>query len=277
MTSTSAAHDAGLTLRLWGVRGSTPTPVARNLGHGGNTCCASVDAGSDLFIFDAGSGIRSLGAELMQRSTLPTLHLFFTHFHWDHLQGLPFFQPLYRPDARLVLHSVHPAEDLQAILARQMASPFFPVDFSVVAPHVEFRQIHWSRIELGGITVEGFPLHHPQGAQGYRIASANKTIVFATDHEHGDATIDASLLTIARNADVLLYDAQYTPAEYEQRRGWGHSTWLEAVKVAREAEVDKLVLFHHDPDHDDVALEAITTEAQQHFPNTLAAREGTSV
>jgi phosphoribosyl 1,2-cyclic phosphodiesterase len=252
--------------------------VLRNLGHGGNTPCASVEAGADnLLIFDAGSGLRVLGAELLQRPALPTLHLFFTHFHWDHIQGLPFFAPLYDPRTHLVLHSVHQPEELHDILARQMTSPFFPVDFSAIASRIEFRQIHHSACTVAGITVQGFPLHHPQGAQGYRIASVHKTIVFATDHEHGNAVIDANLRTIAHNADVLLYDAQYTPAEYQQREGWGHSTWLEAVNVARDANVGKLVLFHHDPNHDDATLEAIAAEAQLHFPNTFAAREGTAL
>lgn len=279
MDPESHPHDATFALRFWGVRGSTPTPVARNLGYGGNTPCVSVQSSPDqLLIFDAGTGIRALGAELVQRPHPPSmLHLFFTHFHWDHLQGLPFFAPLYRQDTRLVLHSAHAPEELRSILARQMATPFFPVDFNVLPSHLEFRQITTDPVTFGGLTVQGFPLHHPQGAHGYRIADGHKSIVFATDHEHGDNSIDTGLRKIARNADVLIYDAQYTPTEYTQRKGWGHSTWQEAVNVARDAQVDKLVLFHHDPDHDDDALDAIVADARRQFPHAIAAREITNV
>ncbi len=272
-------RDAGFSLRFWGVRGSTPTPVAGNLGYGGNTPCVSVENGADeVLIFDAGSGIRALGAEMMQRSKLPSvMHIFFTHFHWDHVQGLPFFAPLYREDMRVVFHSARGAEELRAILGRQMATPFFPVDLGALPSQMEFRQIANGPIGFGGITVQGFPLHHPQGAQGYRIAGGRKSVVFATDHEHGDLAIDGALRKIARNADVLIYDAQYTPAEYSQHQGWGHSTWQEAVNVARDAEVKKLVLFHHDPDHDDGAVDEIVAEAQRQFSATIAARERTVV
>jgi ribonuclease BN (tRNA processing enzyme) len=158
-----------------------------------------------------------------------------------------------------------------------MATPFFPVDFNVLPSQLEFRRITTDPVAFGGLTVQGFPLHHPQGAQGYRIANGRKSIVFAIDHEHGDISIDTDLRKIARNADVLIYDAQYTPTEYTQRKGWGHGTWQEAVNVARDAQVDKLVLFHHDPDHDDAALDAIVADAQRQFPHTIAARETTTV
>lgn len=279
MDQESQIHGANFAFRFWGVRGSTPTPVARNLRHGGNTPCVSVESNADqILIFDAGSGIRALGAELAQRSKPPSvLHLFFTHFHWDHLQGLPFFAPLFHKDTRLIFHSARPPQELRSILARQMATPFFPVDFNAVPSQLEFRQIATDALNFGDFTVQGFPLHHPQSAQGYRIANGHKSIVFATDHEHGDTAIDANLRTIAHRADVLIYDAQYTPAEYASRKGWGHSTWQEAVKVARDAQVNQLVLFHHDPDHDDDALDIIVDTAQQQFPQTIAASESSTL
>jgi len=271
--------DPSFSLRFWGVRGSTPTPVARNLGHGGNTPCVAVETADDqLLIFDAGSGIRELGIEVVQRPQPPAeLHLFFTHFHWDHMQGLPFFVPIYSPKTRLTIHSARPPNELREFLACQMSSPFFPVDFGNLASQLEFRQIGTEPQAFGGLTIQGFPLNHPQGAQGYRIAGPGKTIVFAIDHEHGNAEIDANLCRISHQADVLIYDAQYTAAEYPQRIGWGHGTWQEAVKVAAAAQVGQLVLFHHDPDHDDAALEAIVAEAQLQFPNTIAARERMTV
>jgi len=271
--------DEDLALRFWGVRGSTPTPVARNLRYGGNTPCVSVNSDADqLLIFDAGSGIRALGAELVQQARPPNkLHFFFTHFHWDHLQGLPFFAPLFRKDTHLIFHSARSPEELRSILARQMTTPFFPVDFSNLPSTLDFRQIGAEEINFGNVGVEAFPLHHPQGAHGYRIANSHKSIVFATDHEHGDSAIDGNLRTLAHNADVLIYDAQYTPAEYPSREGWGHSTWQQGVSVAADAQVNQLVLFHHDPDHDDDALDAIVDEARKQFPETIAAIENSTI
>ena len=280
MDHSSQAADGNFRLRLWGVRGSTPTPVERNLGHGGNTCCVQIcvhgedGSGDDeLLILDAGSGIRALGAVIAGRARPPSaVHIFFTHFHWDHVQGLPFFAPLFSPHSRVVFHSVLPAQELRAILGRQMASPFFPVDFGAVAAQTEFRQITAPQ-SFGAVTLETFPLHHPQGSVGYRIADDRRAVVFATDHEHGVAEIDRRLRDLARDADALIYDAQYTAQEYAGRKGWGHSTWKEAVAVARDAQVKRLVLFHHDPERDDRALDGVVAEAQGEFPHTVAARE----
>ncbi len=264
----------GLALTFWGVRGSIPTPVADNLGHGGNTACLSIDRGDSILILDAGSGIRVLGAYLCARPTLPEIHLLFTHFHWDHIQGLPFFEPLFHPDARIFLYSFHTPQDLLAILAGQMVAPYFPIDFLQFANHLHFRQIQHSTQSIAGLTVQSFDLNHPQRSQGYRISDSTHSIVIATDHEHGDPEADARLNAIAQDADLLVYDAQYTPLEYEKRHGWGHSTWRDAVSVAREARIPQLILFHHDPAHNDATLDAILDEARKEFPGTHSAREG---
>jgi phosphoribosyl 1,2-cyclic phosphodiesterase len=284
MDETIQAPDGQFRLRLWGVRGSIPTPVERNLGHGGNTACVQICMHGDdshrddeLLIIDAGSGIRALGAAIAGRAHPPSaVHIFLTHFHWDHVQGLPFFAPLFAPHSRILFHSVHPPQELRAVLARQMATPFFPLDFGAVAARTEFRQIV-SPQTFGAVTLETFSLHHPQGSVGYRISDDRRAVVYATDHEHGVAPVDLGLRAVASHADALIYDAQYTAQEYASRKGWGHSTWQEAVAVARDAQVGKLVLFHHDPDRDDQALDAIVAQAQKDFPHTVAARESMSI
>jgi phosphoribosyl 1,2-cyclic phosphodiesterase len=280
MDQASQASDGSFGLRFWGVRGSIPTPVGRNLGYGGNTSCVEICArgggalhDDEVLIVDAGSGIRALGAAIAERPQPPsTIHIFFTHFHWDHMQGLPFFAPLFAPQNHVIFHSAHPPRELRAILARQMATPFFPLDFGSVGAQTEFQQIS-SPQRFGAVTLEMFPLHHPQGSVGYRISEERKAIVYATDHEHGVAAVDRALRAVARRADALIYDAQYTPQEYASRRGWGHSTWKDAVEAARDAQVGRLILFHHDPDRDDKALDAIVAQAQLEFPQTVAARE----
>ena len=155
-----------------------------------------------------------------------------------------------------------------------METPYFPVLFDQVAATMEFRQIGAVPQRFGSVTVEAFKLHHPQGSVGYRIVHPGKTAVYATDHEHGDSATDEGLISMSQGADVLVYDAQYTPAEYESRHGWGHSTWQEGIRIAKQAGAKQLVLFHHDPDRDDEAVRRIEQEARQKFSATMAAYEG---
>lgn len=262
-------------LRLWGVRGSIPTPNAENLRYGGNTSCIEILHGNlPPLIFDAGSGLRARGLSLLNENRQGgECMIFFTHFHWDHIQGLPFFAPLYRSDWKITFYAAHNPAYIDGLLDGQMREPYFPVKMPAVAAVLEYRQFPDGGLTLGDLTIRPFPLRHPSGATGYRIDSGTGSIVYATDHEHGDSEIDQNLISVARGADVLLYDSQYTPDEYASRRGWGHSTWKEAVRVASEAGVKQLVLFHHDPLHDDDTMGSIVASARAAFPNTIGAQE----
>jgi phosphoribosyl 1,2-cyclic phosphodiesterase len=267
---------AKLHLRFWGVRGSIPTPQAENLGHGGNTSCIEVRYG-DLppLIFDAGTGLRKLGASLKEEFPGgPECNLFLTHFHWDHIQGLPFFSPLYEGAQKLAFHSSLPVEELYERLAGLMTSPYFPVEFRALAGAERCRRICPDGFQMDGVRVRPFPLYHPQGATGYRIESREATLVYASDHEHGDPASDERLLRMAEGGDLLIYDSQFTGLEYERHKGWGHSTWNEATLLASRANVKQLVLFHHDPHRTDQSMERIVDEARQVFPATVAAKEG---
>ena len=263
-------------MRFWGVRGSIPTPDAKNLGYGGNTSCLEVRcAGLPPLIFDGGSGIRKLGLSLQRE--FPSggdCHVFFTHFHWDHIQGVPFFVPVHDPHWNIRFHSSHHPDTLERLLGDQMRVPYFPVAMPAIQAGISFAQVTASGLALDGVRIQPITLHHPNGATGYRIDGGGHSIVFATDHEHGNAELDRGLTEQAAGADILIYDAQYTPQEYESRRGWGHSTWEQGARLAREAGVGQLVLFHHDPLHADEAVAAIVTEAQAIFANTIGAAEG---
>ena len=266
-----------LQVKFWGVRGSIPTPVARNLGHGGNTACIEVRYGSEPpLIFDAGTGARRLVTKLLQEAGGGSLsaNIFLTHFHWDHIQGIPFMPALYMPSCQLTFHSDRLADTLDKTLKGQMSSPYFPVRLPEVLAEVRYRQIGPRGVEFGSLTVKPFPLCHPDGAVGYRIDAPGESVVYASDHEHGEDRYDRAVLENAQGADMLIYDAQFTPAEYLSSAGWGHSTWLEGAKVARQAGVGQLVLFHHDPGHDDDALSVIERDARAEFANTVAAKEG---
>ncbi len=265
-------------LKFWGVRGSTPTPQIENLKFGGNTPCLEIrTAENDCVIFDAGSGIRALGQTLMQEANDAPINIkiFLTHFHWDHIQGIPFFAPLYGPKNHISFLSGSTGRPLQETLEGQMAKPYFPIDFGQVAAKRDFHEIeNGGLVEVGGLKVRPFPLNHPQGASGYRIEANGAVIVYATDYEHGVRESDAILCEYAQDADILICDAQYTPAEYETHRGWGHSTWENAVLLARQARAQHLMLFHHDPLHDDQTMMRISQDARIHFENTTAAWEG---
>lgn len=270
-------EDYRLRLKFWGVRGSTPTPQIENLSYGGNTPCLEIrGSGGQLLVFDGGTGLRNLGMALKEEFQDRPIqaHFFLTHFHWDHIQGIPFFAPLYERPNRVTFHTGHPTANLQEMLEGQMRSPYFPVDFTFMSAEKRFRRIETAET-YGDVTVRPFPLNHPQGAYGYRIECAGKSIVYASDLEHGHPELDSVLRRSAQGADILIFDAQYTPEEYEDHKGWGHSTWLEATRVAEEVGVGQLFLFHHDPSHDDRMFYEIVQAARVNFENTHGAKEGT--
>jgi phosphoribosyl 1,2-cyclic phosphodiesterase len=266
-----------LQLRFWGVRGSTPSPGKDKLVYGGNTPCVEIRTVSNqILVFDGGSGIRELGNHLASQFAGRdlSLNLFLTHFHWDHIQGIPHFQPLFSPATRLNVHSWTTAEETRRVLEDQMHFPYFPVDLAYGSPKLGFAQLKSERVKIGDVSVESFPLNHPQGAYGYRIEAGGKSIVYATDLEHGDSQLDRVLRDHASNADVLIYDAQYNDEEYVAHRGWGHSTWREATRVARDANVGRLFLYHFDPAHTDARVAESERLAAAEFAGACAAREG---
>jgi phosphoribosyl 1,2-cyclic phosphodiesterase len=248
--------------------------------YGGNTACLEIRVPSgEIIIIDGGTGVLPLGRALMLEAAGESLdiHLLLTHFHWDHIQGIPFFQPLFSQDNMVKIYSMYPPGTARAVLKGQMSVPYSPMDFDNLPAKLEFVDVLKGEIHLGGARITSFPLYHPQGCSGYRLEYGTSVVVVASDLEHGMPFYDCKLIEAAQDADVLVFDAQFTPEEYEVRRGWGHSTWLEATRVARLAGVKRLVLFHHAPEHDDLALGKILIEARQEFPETSIASEGQTI
>jgi phosphoribosyl 1,2-cyclic phosphodiesterase len=271
-------------VKFWGVRGSTPTPQPENMRYGGNTSCVEVRVGEQLYIFDCGTGFRVLGQQLQDEfgeKKLPlSAHVFVSHFHWDHIQGIPFFRPLYeRADSQFLFHCSSRTRSLKQVMDEQMASPYFPVNLSQMRAQQKFYDIDSGRLTLDdGVQIQTSWLNHPQGCMGFRMETKDGVVVYATDNEPGDAAFDKSVRKLAEGADVLIYDAQYLPEEYAaEKRGWGHSHWREAVNVVMESGAKELVLFHHDPDHSDRVIDEIVDHARNYYPKVRAAAEGMEI
>jgi phosphoribosyl 1,2-cyclic phosphodiesterase len=249
--------------------------------YGGNTSCVEVRLGDDIYVFDCGTGFRSLGMGLRHEFGLRSVsaHVFVSHFHWDHIQGLPFFVPLYdKPENRFVFHCSSRTRSLKRVLEEQMATPYFPVAMTEMKSQYEFHNIEEGELPLGDITVKTVWLNHPQGCMGFRLETKEGVVVYATDNEPGDAAFDKSVRKLAEGADVLIYDAQYLPEEYEaRRRGWGHSHWREAVNVVMQSGAKELILFHHDPEHTDACIDSVVKEARNYYPKVRAAAEGMEI
>jgi phosphoribosyl 1,2-cyclic phosphodiesterase len=271
-----------LRLEFWGVRGTVPTPALDRLGHGGNTTCLAARLAEDEYlVLDCGSGVRLLGMEIQKRSAgRPVrIHILFSHYHFDHIEGLPLFPPLYDRNATIRVHGVAPeGRTLQNTLETFIAPPYFPVRLSGTPARMEYVELRGEPFSIGPLEVSTLSLNHPDGCVAYRFDRGGRRVVFATDHEHGDPAVDEALASFSQGANYLIYDATYVPAEYETlRKGWGHSTWYAAVLTARAAGARHLVLFHHHPEHTDTELEEILVVAQKEFPGTLVAREGMSI
>jgi len=269
-------------IKFWGVRGSTPTPQTENMRYGGNTSCVEVRLDGRIYVFDCGTGFRVLGHHLQQEfGDQPfAAHVFVSHFHWDHIQGMPFFRPFYdNPNAHFCLHSSSRTRSLKQVMAEQMASPYFPVDLDRMTARRDFYDIENGRLHMGdGIQIKTEYLNHPQGCLGFRLETREGVLVYATDNEPGDSDFDKTVRKLAEGADILIYDAQYLPEEYAaRRRGWGHSHWREAVNVVMESGAKELILYHHDPDHTDAIVDKVVQDARNYYPKVRAAAEGMEI
>jgi phosphoribosyl 1,2-cyclic phosphodiesterase len=273
-------------LKFYGTRGSIPICDASFQQFGGNTTCMQItftDA-NRIAIIDAGTGLRNLGRDLHTIGhKQEEIRIGFTHFHWDHIQGFPFFAPAYDPGQKITL--LTPGRDqtvtnLRQIFEVQMQEEYFPVQLDQMGATFEFVQTAKASEHFSINNVETLVSvqrhNHPGGAYSFRIERLGKVLVVCTDVEHGEQ-IDTRLVELARGADLLVHDAQYTAEELQKRRGWGHSSFDQAMQVAEMAGVKRLVLTHHDPEHDDEELLRIEKLCQERFPNAKLAREGKEI
>ncbi|MBI4006474.1 MAG: MBL fold metallo-hydrolase [Gammaproteobacteria bacterium] len=269
-------------LRFWGVRGSYAAPFASHLKVGGNTSCVEIRADDHILICDAGTGIIPFGNELMRQKDIRELFVILTHYHWDHVCGLPYFVPAFSPEWKIRFFG--PGEDKSEIkkhIAAQMRAPYFPVGTESWLADIKYRSPRNDGFQHGPISIKYNNVHHPGVTYGYRIQVNNKTIIYISDNEckfieksvtgrreefnEEERTLfdtmikeeHESELDVIKNADILIHDAQYTPEDYSKKRGWGHSCYVDTINMAIDAGVKELYLYHHDPNYTDKFIDAI--------------------
>ncbi|MCI0694946.1 MBL fold metallo-hydrolase [candidate division KSB1 bacterium] len=270
-------------VKFYGTRGSIPVCNPEFQEFGGNTTCFQIsfpDTGR-ITIIDAGTGIRDLGKALVAAGhQQDEIFIAFTHFHWDHIQGFPFFAPAFDPGQKiniLALGKGRKVTNLRGIFATQMQAEYFPVQLDSMGAHFEFMRVDKASEYFYGdegtfTKVTANRHNHPGGAYGFRVERQGKVLVICTDIEHGDK-IDPNVVKLSQGADLLIHEAQYTNEELKSRRGWGHSSYEQALQVAEMAGVKMLAITHHDPDHDDAFLRRMEQECQRRFPHCVLARE----
>ncbi len=275
-----ASNPEDFVVQFWGVRGSIPTPGKETIRYGGNTSCLEMRVAGKRLIFDGGTGLKVLGDSLL--ASMPVeAYMFFTHYHWDHIQGFPLFTPAFLPGNRFHIYGAIPpdGESMKKHFIERILHPNSPVPLKGLQADLRFYELKaGDSLMLDDIKIETGQLNHPNTAMGYRITWNGRSAVYCSDTEHLPDGLDENVLNLSHDADILIYDAMYTDDEYYNSKspkiGWGHSTWQEAIKMAEAAGVKRVVIFHHDPTHSDDFMDQVEKDVQARFPKAIMAREG---
>lgn len=264
-------------VKFWGVRGSMPASAPCYFDVGGNTSCVEVRCGDRILILDAGTGAHAAGAALREED-VQSLDLLFSHCHYDHILGLPFFAPIHSPKTRMRIWAGHFLDDMtcETMVRQFMMPPFFPVGPDCMKANIEYHDFKaGNNLDLGdGIVIETMRLNHPGGAIAYRINFGKRAVCYVTDTEHVGAVLEPAILKFINNADIVIYDATYTDEEFPQFIGYGHSTWQHGARLCKAANVKTYVIFHHRLEHEDEILDEIADAARNTFAGSVLAREG---
>lgn len=268
--------DSDFQVRFWGVRGSVPVSGRQFMRYGGNTACIEMKCGPHTFVFDAGSGFRPAGLSLVEEG-VSDFDVFFTHCHYDHIIGLPFFAPLYKPSNQITVWSGHLAGIMttREMLKAFMRPPWFPVPLDICHANITCHDFRGGDIlrPREGVAIRTGHLNHPGNCIGYRIEWGGRAVALISDTEHVEGVLDPNVLTLIQDADLVIYDANYTEEEMAIHRGWGHSSWQQGIKLCEAAGAKQLALFHHDKGRTDTQLAAIEKQAKKQFGQVFAARD----
>ena len=265
-----------LKVKFWGVRGSIACATPEHMKYGGHTSCIEIQAGSNRFVMDAGTGIREFSRVFLEEN-IQSSYLLLTHTHWDHINGFPFFAPFFDPSREIQIMAGHLKEQggIKKVLSEQMRSPFFPIPLEAMTAQLTFEDFSAGEniMLFDEVIVRTAPLNHPQGATGYRVEYGGKSVVYVTDTEHIPGRPDENILALIEGADMVIYDSTYTEEEFPSRVGWGHSTWNEGMKLCQMAGAKKLAIFHHEPEHTDEIMDSIAEESKLQWDESFVCRE----
>ncbi len=263
-------------IKFWGVRGSIPTPGNSFVKYGGNTSCIELNFEDQTIIFDMGSGLVNLGNYLLEKS-IKQFDILVSHFHYDHTCGLPFFAPAYIKGFNFSIRAGNEKtrSNTLEVLKKQISSPSFPITVDKFLANIKYLDFEIEEdFFIGKAQIKTVKLNHPNGATGYRVRFDNKSVCYITDHEHEINNQNQKLISFLKEADVLIYDSTYDDDSFENYIGWGHSTWQEAVRLAKECNIKNLFIFHHNPENDDEKMDEIQNKCSAINKNYLVAKEG---
>ena len=265
-------------IKFWGVRGSNPTPDSNKMQFGGDTSCVEIRTkDNDLIILDMGTGLRKLGKQIIEDETSPSeINIFLSHYHWDHIMGFFYFAPLYDSKFTINIHGHNSKTSIEDLSNNLINKSFWPVDEKEYKSKINFIELDKATNEEKLIKLNKaaiyYSIHpHPNGANSFRVETDNKKIVYITDCEHPEGSLNPNVINISNEADILIHDSHYTISDLIDHKGWGHSSWKQAADVSIISKVEKLILFHYSPDYDDDQISKIEKNAQKKFVNTIAS------
>jgi len=262
-------------IKFWGVRGSHPTPDLDKMIYGGDTSCVEVRIHDELFIFDMGSGLRNLGNEMLHDSSTPKkVNIFLSHYHWDHVVGMLNFSPLFDDSYTFNIYGANQKTDINDLQNKLLDTALWPVSMDMLNAKINFINLETNSLQISNeIKIEHTNHPHPNGATSYKIIIDDFSILYTTDCEHSGNHLNKNVVKIAKDVNILIHDAHFSKEDLSNHKGWGHSSWEDAVKLAKKSDANQLILYHFSPEYSDKIVSNIEMKAQRQFKNTIAAKQ----